>query len=553
MADHPGPEPVSAVSGAALMASCATFAERTKLSGSPDELASLRTIQAQLDSFGYRTQLLSHDAYISLPGPAKVLVDDIPLTAITHSFSRPGAATGPVAYVGEGTDSDFAGRDLRGAIILAEGIASPALAARASAAGAAGQLHISPHEHLHEMCISPVWGSPGLATLPHLPATIACTISQADGAALRDRIAHGGTPEITLHAEVDTAWRPTPILVADMHAADPSVPFIMFSGHHDTWYFGVMDNGSANATMIECARVLAAQQPAWRRGLRLCFWSGHSHGRYSGSAWYVDNHWDELERSCAVHVNVDSTGGIGATILTESGAAPELAGLAAAAIHAETGAAFEGRRNSRSSDMSFWGVGIPSMLGSLSHQPKAPPNMRNALGWWWHTPEDLLDKIDEANLVRDTHIFARILWRLLTDEILPLDYAAHLAAMLAELRSVQSALAGRLPLEPVLEAAAALHAKAAALPGSGHSPARINRALLQLSRALVPADNTAGDRFTHDPALPLPPWPVLEPLRTLATAAPDLQAFAAVDAVRARNRLLHALRQAGRALDAALA
>ena len=83
----------------------------------------------------------------------------------------------------------------------------------------------------------------------------------------------------------------------------------MFSGHHDTWDYGVMDNGGANATMLEVARLFAPERADWRRGLRLCFWSGHSHGRYSGSAWYADTHWDELVRRCVAHVNVDSTGG----------------------------------------------------------------------------------------------------------------------------------------------------------------------------------------------------------------------------------------------------
>jgi len=551
--------PVDRVSGAALMAHCATFAERVKLSGTPDELASMRTIQAKLDGFGYRTALLSHDAYISLPGPARVEVDGRAVQAITHSFSIPSPSvpspglTAPLAYVGDGGAADFAGRDLRGCLVLAEGIASPAVAARAAHAGAAGQLHISPHEHLHEMCISPVWGNPGLSTLAGLPATVACTVSNADGSALRERILQGEAPTVTLHAQVDTGWRPTPLLVADLDGPEPGGPFVLFSGHHDTWYFGVMDNGSANATMIECARVLAEHNTAWRRGLRLCFWSGHSHGRYSGSAWYVDNHWDELERQCAVHVNVDSTGGVGATVLTEAAAASELAALAAGAIRQETNAVHEGRRNARNSDMSFWGVGIPSMFGSLSHQPPAPVAMRNALGWWWHTPHDLLDKIDEANLVRDTRVFVRTLWRLLTEPVLPLDYAAHASALLRELAGIEASLDGALSLEPLLVEATALRDRAAALVEPGRDPVRVNRALMQLSRALVPPDYTAGDRFSHDPALPQAPWPVLDPIRALAGAGPDQARFAAVDATRARNRMLHALRQAGRALDAALA
>ena len=266
--------PVNEVSGTLLMQSCTMFAERMKLSGTPDELASMKNIQAALDGYGYRTQLLSHDAYISLPGKADVLVDGKSLQAITHSFSKAtqaGGLSAKLVDLGEGSEADFAKRDLHGCIVMVDGIASPVAADRARRAGAAGQLHISPHEHLHEMCISPVWGSPGLETLGLLPSTVACTLSLADGTALRARLARGETPQVTLHAEVDTGWRPTPILVADLDGPEPDGPFVLFTGHHDTWYFGVMDNGSANATMMECARVLAGHRAAWKRGFRLCF------------------------------------------------------------------------------------------------------------------------------------------------------------------------------------------------------------------------------------------------------------------------------------------
>ncbi|RYY16267.1 MAG: hypothetical protein EON55_04750 [Alphaproteobacteria bacterium] len=187
--------------------------------------------------------------------------------------------------------------------------------------------------------------------------------------------------------------------------------------------------------------------------------------------------------------------------------------------------------------MSFWGVGIPSMFGSMSHQPPAPVAMRNPLGWWWHTPHDTLDKVDEANLVRDTRIFVRALWRLLTSTVLPLDFAAHARALTIELRLVEATLEGRLSLDPLLNAAAALEAVA--------TRATSDATLMALSRALVPADYTSGNRFAHDPALPLPPWPILEPVRALA-AAPDGDAarFALVGARRACNHLQHLLQQA---------
>ena len=39
---------------------------------------------------------------------------------------------------------------------------------------------------------------------------------------------------------------------------------------------------------------------------------------------------------------------------------------------------------------------------------------------------------------------------------------------------------------------------------------------MRMSRALVPINYTSGDRFAHDPALALPAWPTLRPLRELA-------------------------------------
>ena len=426
-------------------------------------------------------------------------------------------------------------------------MATPALSQRATRAGAAGQLHISPHRHLHEMCISPVWGSPSDETRGELPNTVVCTISQADGEVVRAALAGGGQPAVTLHAEVDTGWRPTPLLVAEMGPAD--APFILFSGHHDTWHFGVMDNGTANIAMLEVARLCAPSRSQWRRGLRLCFWSGHSHGRYSGSAWYADTHWAELERRCVAHVNIDSVGAVGASVLGNAGCAAELGGLATEVIAQRTGQKHQGKRMPRAGDQSFWGIGIPAMFMSLSEQPPGGVQMRHALGWWWHTPDDLLDKIDPHNLVRDTQIYQDVVHRLLTDEWLPIDPVAQLDGLLATLAGLMTKGVG---LEAVVAQAEALRA---ALPAArDRLPAEAwNAALLRVSRALVPLDYTAGDRFGHDPALPAPPWQVLAPLRRLAALPPgsDAARHAAVSARRALNQLAAGLRQAQAAIEAA--
>ena len=569
----------AAVSADTMMQDLSEFARRVKLSGTKAELESFHYLEARLKAHGFRTRLIHHDAYISLPGAARLDIGNEQIPCITHSFSRPSGPAGlhgSLVHVGTGTAADFAAADVRGKVALIDGIAVPATSARATEAGAIGQVHISPHEHLHEMCISPVWGSPTDATVEHLPRAVVLSVALAHGNELKQRLVREGALAATLHAEVDTGWRQTPILVAEMSGPGPedAEPFVMFSGHHDTWHYGVMDNGSANATMLEVARLCAAERAHWRRGLRLCFWSGHSHGRYSGSTWYADHHWDELERLCVAHVNVDSTGGKGAVVLTDTVTCAELRALAHEAVGTQGGQTLVGRRMGRAGDQSFWGIGVPSIFMGMGEQPaetsldvtasvlgSATGRKGAGFGWWWHTPDDTLDKIDPQLLVRDTRVYVHAIWRLLHDPVLPFDYAQHATDLLAEFDALNPALQGRFDTDPIVSRATELRSKAALLRGhasratSDADRDRINRALMQVSRALVPMDYTSGDRFGHDPALRQSAWPPLDSLRRLAGTTPGSadEKFLAVAATRDRNRIVHALRQALAALDFGLA
>ncbi len=567
----------SAVSADNMMRHLEEFARRVKLSGTPEELESFRYLQATLDGLGFKTDLILHDAYISLPGAARLEAGSERPACITHSFSRPSGKNGvrgELVYLGSGTDADFARHDVRGRIVLVDGLASPAVSQRATRAGAIGQVHVSVHEHKHEMCISPVWGSPSDATAELLPRTVVLTVAKDDGERLKARVAQGQR-DVTLYAEVDTGWRKTPILVADLatETGGDDEPFVMFSGHHDTWYFGVMDNGGANATMLEIARLFSVNRAALRRALRLCFWSGHSHGRYSGSAWYADHRWQELARRCLAHVNVDSTGGRGNTMLSDMPTSAELRAVAAEAVREQGGQELTGLRLSRAGDQSFWGVGIPSLFMTAGEQPaEGGQNVAAAIfsgtgrkgagfGWWWHTPDDTLDKMDADLLVRDTRIYAHALWRLLTDVVVPLDYAAYAEALIEELSALAAVKAKGIDLAGLTAAAQALRAKASELTAAAagvqnaQQAATIESALLRASRHLVPVDYTSGDRFSHDPALSQSPYPVLDPLRRLDAAAAGSGEvhFLAVAAVRACNRMAHALDEACAAIDAGLA
>lgn len=553
------------------------MARWTKEAGTPTELESLRAIEREMASYGYATELIMHPAYISLPGRASVSSGDTTLRCITHSFSSsspPEGTNGELAYVGSGGESDFVQADVKGRIALVDGIANPAVSQRASKAGAIGQLHISPHEHLHEMCISPVWGSPTHETRAGHPTTVVVTVARDDGDALKARLASGEAISVTLHAEVDSGWRPTPVLVAELPgpSGDADEPFVFFTGHHDTWYYGVMDNGGANATMIEVGRLCAEARPRWKRGLRIVFWSGHSQGRYSSSTWYADANWEELERRAVAHVNVDSTGGKGNVVVADATAASELAEIARTVLKEQGGQDFTGRRNGRAGDQSFWGIGVPAIFGNMGEQPAGTGANASAAvfgtgarkgagtGWWWHTPDDLLDKMDEEVLVRDTRIYLHTVWRLLTDDVLPLDYVEHARMLSGELQKLQTSVGDRFDLSVLMERAATLEKLAGELviqaKGVDASTAEtVNACLMKVSRALVPVDYSLGDRFGHDPALAQNAYPSLDPIRLLGSsdASPDEAEFLSVAMMRARNRVGVALRDANAALERTLA
>src|SRR4051812_40969831 len=111
--------PTDEVDGAALMRHAAALARWVKLSGTQEEAESLAYVQAQLGALGFRTEVLPHLAYISLPGPASVVVGNQAMRAITHSFSRPSPPEGLTAEL-----VDAGAPDLRGRIVLMDGIAT---------------------------------------------------------------------------------------------------------------------------------------------------------------------------------------------------------------------------------------------------------------------------------------------------------------------------------------------------------------------------------------------------------------------------------------------
>ncbi|HZJ09148.1 MAG TPA: M28 family peptidase, partial [Trueperaceae bacterium] len=481
---------------------------------------------------------------ISLPGPARLEVEGRGhvIDGISHAFAVPTGDGGLSAWLVDGRTTGAGaggeagsggGFDVRGALVLVDGMASGVTFKTWEARGAVGQIHVH-DDHLHETSISPVWGNPDERGLDEMPRTPSLAIRRADGERLRALLAQEGPVTVSITTQALTEWRPIPLLTAQLPGA-PATPYVLLSSHVDSWYYGAMDNGSANATTLEVARILGEQRESLSRGLRVAFWSGHSHGRFAGSAWFADQNWQDLYENCVAHVFVDSTGGIDATIITEPPVMPQTHALAAEVIESLTGEKFEGKRIGRFADQSFYAIGLNSIFGTLSEQDasknantisfKTGGRRAGGLGWWWHTPDDTIDKVDESFLVRDTRIYLAAVHRLLTAPLLPFDYRPAIDEIIAvvgprvEAAKVHLDLSDLVAdLERAREAIRAFHGLLEERgEGASHEfLASANAALLKLSRHLVPIAFHESGRFERDMAAPLVPVPSLRELEALA-------------------------------------
>lgn len=554
----------SALSIDRMMDDLRTLARWVRESGSAEELEAARWVEGQLREMGCAVEIVRHDAYISLPRKAAVTViaparREVACVAVGMSApTPPGGITGELVYAPDTSRASLAPAAAAGTIALIGAKATPQTATDVDLAGVRAAIFTSGHV-IGEMTCSQVWGSPGERDVALLPKAHMWSVAKSDGEALRALCASGPV-QVQAHADLDTGWTRTPIVIGDLPAGHPEAEpgkYVLFSGHIDSWHRGAMDNGSGNVVMLELMRWFAPRRAELRRGLRLAFWSGHSHGRYSGSAWYADHHWFDLEQHCVAHVNVDVPGAVGADLVVST-ASPELHALAAWALKTAGGSTQPVGRPHRTSDESFWGIGVPTLFGEVSRHPD------RTFGWWIHTVDDTVDKIDPPKLLRDAEIYRIAIDRLLTGPVLPFDYAATAADIRSNLETLARESGGRFDLRPAIDAASRLETLCGRMNGlrapAERDPAAraaLNQCAHDLGRLLIPPTYTTSGRFRQDPALASRFLPGLADAARLGALDPASGAakFLLVDLVRARNELVHALEGAAhrveRLLDAA--
>lgn len=500
-----------------LMEYVKNISKKVRLSGSKEELESFYYVKNKLESFGLKTKLEFCDAYVSLPINATFILENESYECITHSMSSSTLATGINAEIVYIEEIDSVNNiDVKSKIVLTNGLATPNSVKWAEENKASGVIFIN-GSITHEMIVSSVWGNPTTESYKILPNIPVISITDEIGMEIIHKIKQENVVKVTIKTKVDTGWRKIPILTTQIDGVQDSDKFILFSGHIDSWHYGAMDNGTANATMIEVARILSMNKEKLKRSVRIAFWSGHSHARYAASTWYADTNWEELHENGVAHVNIDSVGAKGAVVLTESNAMAETKSIIRDSVMKISGQSFNGTRYGRAGDQSFWGTGLPSILMGLSEQLPANDTASNAFaklfggpnsggyGWWWHTTEDTIDKVEPKFLRRDCLIYLDIIMRLATEKIISVDQKEAALEIREKINFYSSQSKGILDFSVtqvrINELIRLLELKQQLINNNTLKEVEvnvINDCIMKLSRVLVPLNYLEGDIFEHD-------------------------------------------------------
>ncbi len=556
------------------------FSQLVRLSGSEDEQQAVNYITGRLTSWGVPFVVHHPTCLISLPGPATLRTvgpNGRRFTVKTSSFSPSTDGeeiTAELIYV-QGSQAsginDLFGpgrtvsqQDLRGKIVMTEGLGIAARGIDLAGSGAVGAVFINPGQRIHEGITTTSWGSPDLESLGRTPPVPVFGINKPDGEALKAMLADGPVT-VAVSNKVDTNWRQIPVVVAEIAGSQAADEFVLFHGHLDSWHVGIGDNATGDATLLELARVFHKHRDQLARTIRIAWWSGHSHGRYAGSTWFADTFAQDISANCVAHVNCDSPGCRWATEYRDVFFMAEAEGVVQASVKDVTGQEATGGRPLRAGDCSFNNLGVSTffMLSSTMPVDLAQEKGYYAVGGCggniaWHTEDDTMEIADPDNLLRDMRVYASALLRAINSPVYPLDYRATVRDIEQNVVRYQEAVGEAFDFGPSLRACADLgrtlelfysEATSAMDRAVDDTTVRqINASQRLLARSLVTVGYSRDGRFRQDPAHSIPALPDLAPALELGKEAEGSDRYHVLRThlTRGQNRLVWSLRQAER-------
>jgi N-acetylated-alpha-linked acidic dipeptidase len=564
------------------------FSTLVRESGTPDEEAAGVYIVERLKALGVPVTLHTPDLFISLPERSELRIasgsGNRMITSRPPSFAQPTGGEEvegelvyvPSRYAGgtfdlfdtpEAARAEVRGVDpVAGRIVLTEGFSMPGPVQAFERRGAIGQIYIHPGDRIHEGICTSIWGAPTAESIARKPRTPVVSISHSDGDWLASLASNGGA-RAALRTWLREGWMRCLLPVAEIRGREDPDEFLLVHGHYDSWYVGIGDNATGDATLLELARVLHNMRRDLKRSVRIAWWPGHSTGRYAGSTWYADTFADELDEWCIAQLDIDSPGCAGATAYEEVMWMAEAGAVCTASIADAVGQPAGRMRPLRAGDYSFNQIGPTGLYMLLSN---IPIEERKARGYYavggcggntaWHTPDDLMAVSDLEIVRRDLRVYLTTIVRILNAPIYPFDYTAAIDEIAANVEQYQAAAKGDVDLRLLLQDLQDLRHEL----GEGRTKAedhvrvspentaerrRINAVLRRLARILVPINYARGERFDHDPATKFPPVPRLEAAAYITKASGEMKPFVRVGLIRELNKLRAMLRAARRELQ----
>jgi Peptidase family M28 len=530
------------------------------------------SLQALRDA-GVEGRMHDIPGLVSYPQKAELRVlapREISIEANTLGHSVPTLAdglSGELIDVASGAFEEYEGRDATGKITLSELSYSPARHEKqriSALMGATGCVMMNwGHDGNTAVpfgSVKPVWGNPTPETYKTEMATLPCIgIARTAGLQLRQML-NSGPVRVWFRANVENAWRPVQITVGEI-PPPASEDFVLVGGHQDSWPGPqATDNAAGNACIMELARVFSQCRDQLRRGIVFGLWTGHETGTMIGSSWFADRNWDRLRQHAVAYLQIDQPSCVGTSgWITHSNAElyrfhqsveKRLLGGRTVVWH----------RAIKIGDSSFFGLGIPMLAAQGAFTPAELKATANAtLGWWHHSVENTIDKLDWVYMAEHIRVYAAYLWGLCTAAVLPFEFVTPADQFVERLEGLRK-LGDTINLAETIETAKAFRAAALALDEVAQSwrdryarnetndetaAAILNGCFKRLSRALVPLASTAKGSYGHDPYGYTPQVsmiPSLFDLQKLA-ALPDGEERWMLETalVRSRNRVADGL------------
>jgi len=540
------------------------FSGFEKLTGTEEAEKAVDYILDELSRYGVPNERYVLDAYLSNPKTSsfRVFGDGSEIATRPRSFSGncPEGVTGELIFdvFSEGASATEAEkrkafREFKGKIVVCYGY-DEGYARTIADSGAVGIVQIWPsgEDALHEDTVGTVWGTPTFDTVRFLIDIPVVSIKRGDGSALAERLKEGRLTA-TLRSEVETKVYKVSFPIATIKGETDD--FLLLSGHYDTWYDGIIDNGTSNAACLEIARLLLENRKSLRRSVKIAWWPGHSNGRYMGSTWYCDAYWDSLYEHCVANFNTDCIGSKGSDSVFVKTTGLEGKSFTGEIIKNITGSyPAEYGTIGRGADQSFWGPGIPFHI-SARHEVGRDHRIYSCPGsgvWWWHTPEDTYDKIDEGILVQDTRILLGIVYELATNSALPFDCDTYFAGIKSILESADASSDPEFAFSDFYAWLAAIEEKTKRLLSRNDiSDSTRNRLIKLIGGEMNRLTHSYSGRYEPDLAVFRKPFPyvsVVSGVKKKDTPEDDFL-FMKTEFVRQRNRFVTDIKRLLREID----